>query len=141
LKGVESEEGVTYTDLDGNPVSLVAYKGKPLIINSWASWIPFSKDELKLLSLLQESDDAVTVIAINRMENVATIKAYLDFIGKPEGIVFLSDATDTFYKAIQGYAMPETVFYDRDGLIVRHVRGVLTESELNTVVESMRGRE
>ncbi len=142
LKGIEAEEGFTYTDLDGNPIQLAEYKGKPLIINAWATWTPFSKDELILFSKYKaEYGDAVTVLAINRMENVATIKAYLDFIGKPGGIVFLGDPTDNFYKSIQGYAMPETVFYDSEGIIVNHARGVLTEEDIKAGFEALIVRE
>ena len=139
LEKIEQEGEFMYTDLDGNQVSLVDYKGKPLIINSWATWIPFSQAELKLLaSISAVSGNEITVLAINRMENNATIKAYLDFIGQPQGIVFLSDTTDNFYKAIGGYATPETVFYDRDGVIIARKHGVLTEDELKTYIEVLR---
>lgn len=138
LKAIEQPEGSTYFDLDGNPVSLVDFKGESLIINAWASWIPFSQSELKLLALVKaDKGDAVTVLAINRMENAETVKAYLEYIGKPEGIIFLVDPSDTFYKAVSGYAMPETVFYDRDGVIAVHKRGVLTPDELNSFTEQI----
>lgn len=139
LKKIEQEGEFKYSDLEGNEVSLVDYKGKPLIINSWATWIPFSQAELKLLDSTKVSNDSeITIIAINRMEDKATIKAYLDFIGKPQGIIFLSDATDNFYKAIEGYATPETIFYDRDGVIVGRKHGVLTEEELKNYIERLR---
>ena len=131
LEKIEPESEFMYTDLEGNQVSLIDYKGKPLIINSWATWIPFSQAEFKLLESVSASlGNEVTILAINRREDKATIKAYLDFIGNPQGIVFLSDATDNFYKVIGGYATPETVFYDRDGVIVGHMHGVLTADEL-----------
>lgn len=133
LKVIENKEGTTYTDLDGTPVSLLDYKGTPLIINAWASWIPFSQEELKLLAKIKNTyGDSIVVLAINRKEDIPTIKAYLDFIGKQEGIIFLNDPSDNFYKAVQGYAMPETVFYNADGVIVSHKRGVLTEAELDS---------
>ncbi len=136
LKVIEREDGTTYTDLDGNPVSLVSYKGKPLVINAWASWIPFSESELKMLSNVKmKLGDSVTIIAINRMEDVGTVKAYLEYIGNPEGIIFLADYTDTFYKEIEGYAMPETVFYNEDGVILTRKRGVLTEAELESSIQ------
>jgi len=132
LRVIEKDSGVIYTDLEGNPVSLIDFKGEPLIINAWASWIPFSQNELKLLEKVKQTQgDRITVLAINRMEDVHTVKAYLEYIGKPEGIVFLTDATDNFYKAILGYAMPETVFYSRDGVLMNHKRGVLCETGLN----------
>lgn len=38
---------VSYTDLDGNPVDLAEFSGKIRVVNSWATWCPFCKDELK----------------------------------------------------------------------------------------------
>jgi|CXWL01.1.fsa_nt_gi thiol-disulfide isomerase/thioredoxin len=142
LEKIEQEGEFKYTDLQGNQVSLVDYKGKPLIINSWASWIPFSQAEFKLLeSVGTLSGNEISVLAINRMENTATINAYLDFIGHPQGIIFLSDTTDNFYKTIEGYATPETVFYDRDGILIARKHGVLTEDELKGYVEILRSRK
>ncbi len=138
LKNIEKEGAAAYTDLDGNPVSLSIFKGQSLIINAWASWIPFSQEELRLLAKVKkDKGDSITIIAINRMEDITTIKSYLEFIGKPEGIVFLSDPTDNFYKVVGGYAMPETMFYTRDGVVVTHKRGVLKEDELLDYVQGI----
>jgi len=128
----------SYTDLDGTVVDLSAFKGKPLIINSWATWIPFSQKELQLFNTVKEKyGDALTILAINRMENNAVIKSYLDTYTIARTILFLTDPSDHFYKAVGGYAMPETVFYDRDGIIRTHIRGVLTESELTALVNTL----
>lgn len=138
LKALQSESSAPYTDLDGNAVDLSVYKGKPLIINSWASWIPFSQTELPLLAQLKGVyGDQITVIAINRMENLGIIKAFMSTFAIPNSIVFLADPTDNFYKVIQGYAMPETMFYDVEGNSIAHVRGVLSETEAKMYIEAM----
>lgn len=139
LKEIEGKSEFVYTDLDGNPVSLVDYKGKPLIINSWATWMPFSAQELQLLGSAQKKfGDAVVIIAINRMEDVATIRAYKEYINAPQNIIFLSDPTDNFYKAVGGYAMPETVIYNDEGVIITHARGVLDEESLSATISGLR---
>lgn len=131
LKAIEPSIEASYTDLDGNPVLLSTFKGKSLIINSWATWMPFSKDELLLLSeIKRRNGDEVQVLAINRMEDKEYIKSYLSAFSIETNIIFLVDPTDNFFKAIGGYAMPETVFYDRDGVMQAHKRGVLTKDEL-----------
>lgn len=131
LKSIVPPEALPYTDLEGNPVFLDAYKGKPLIINSWASWMPFSKDELVLLNELQtQKGDELTILAINRMENVERVKSYLSTFGIESHVLFLLDQSDNFYKASGGYAMPETIFYRKDGMILFHKRGTLTPEEL-----------
>ncbi len=136
LKAIEPDPMLAYTDLEGNTVTLEDFKGKPLLINSWATWMPFSKDELVFMNTLQrEYGEALTVLAINRMEDREVIKAYIATYGIGRDALFLVDPGDTFYKAVSGYAMPETILYDADGAIVLHVRGVLQENEIRTSLE------
>lgn len=131
-------EELAYTDLDGNRVLLSSVKGKPLIINSWATWMPFSKDELAMLNeLKKEYGDRVTILAINREEDKEFIKSYLAQFGISQDIMILVDPGDTFYKGIGGYAMPETVFYHDNGIIAVHKRGVLTMEELKSNIENI----
>ena len=139
LKTIEPPVELSYTDLDGNPVKFSDFRGEPLIINSWATWMPFSKEELQALMKLKESKgDQLTVLAINRMEDRAVIRGYLATYGIDTAkILFLVDPGDTFYKGVGGYAMPETVFYARDGAIMTHTRGVLVEAELVRSAEAL----
>lgn len=131
LKNIEPPIEAAYTDLDGNAVLLSSMKGKPLIVNSWATWMPFSKDELALLNdVKKQYGDSIEILAINRMEDKEFIKSFLSTYAIERTITLLTDPTDNFYKAIQGYAMPETVFYRDDGTLMMHKRGVLTRDEL-----------
>ncbi len=138
LKTIQATEDVRYTDMDGNRVDIATFTGKPLIINSWATWIPFSKDELKLLeSAKQKYGDAITILAINRKEDIPRIKSYISLFNISGDVVLLADETDNFYTVIQGYATPETIFYNPDGTIHMHKRGVLTEIELHGGIETL----
>jgi thiol-disulfide isomerase/thioredoxin len=137
LENITSGEAV-YTDVNGIPVDLSQYEGKTLIINSWASWSPFSATELPTLSKIgqQYSNNNVVVLAINRMESPATARAFIKHIGSPEGVVFLLDDEDTFYNSIEGFSMPETVFYDTDGTIIFHKRGSISSEDLSNQIET-----
>lgn len=138
LKAIEPSQEASYLDLDGNPVLLSSMKGKSLIVNSWASWMPFSKDELSLLNEIKKKNgDSVHILAINRMEDRVRVRSYLDMYGIERNITFLVDPTDNFYRAIGGYAMPETVFYRKDGTLSAHKRGVLTAEELEAYTKSI----
>lgn len=138
LKEIEPSIEFSYTDLNGNKINLSEFKGKPLIINSWATWMPFSQTELPLLVKIHEQyQNEVTILAINRKEQVGTVRAFLSTFSIPESIVFLLDPSDNFYKTVDGYAMPESLFYNADGVLVGHTRGVLTEEELQGYIATM----
>jgi thiol-disulfide isomerase/thioredoxin len=142
LKSIDPGESAQYTDLDGNPLDLKDFKGKPLVINAWATWSPFSQNELALFGRLKEEyGDQINILAVNRMEQIPVIRAYIGEFGVSDGIVLIADPSDNFFKAIGGYAMPETVFYDKDGTIVFHKRGSLSEDEIVQYTEAIAGTE
>lgn len=126
---------ITLADYDGNSVSLERFKGKPLVVNSWAVWCPFCRQELPDFAALQkEFGDAITVIAIDRGESLEKAKGYTDELGITRMMLFLLDPSDMFYKAIGGFSMPETIFVDTAGTIVFHKRGPMTLEEMREAV-------
>lgn len=135
-QGVVKPEGVdvpalTLERMDGEKVELISYVGTPLVINSWAVWCPFCKDELSDFARLQEEfDGEIIVIAIDRAEDIGKVKEFTDSVGVSGGMELLLDPEDTFYKAIGGFAMPETIFVDGEGAIVTHKRGPMEYAEM-----------
>ncbi|PIT93259.1 MAG: hypothetical protein COU06_00995 [Candidatus Harrisonbacteria bacterium CG10_big_fil_rev_8_21_14_0_10_38_8] len=126
----------TLTNYQGNTVSLEEFRGKPLVINSWAVWCPFCKAELPDFAKLQsEFSDQIVVIAIDRQEPIEVVKNYTNELGISEMMLFLIDSSDSFYKSIGGFSMPETIFINSIGEIVVHKRGPM---ELNEMQEHVR---
>lgn len=132
-----------YTDFAGNPANLDQYLGQVLVVTSWASWSPFSSAELTLLAEVAETytEDGVIVIAINRAEAKSVAESYLRTIGVSDQVKLIVDSDDRYYRSIDGYTMPETVFYDRKGNVVVHQRGRLTNGEAVAYIEQVLSRE
>jgi thiol-disulfide isomerase/thioredoxin len=125
-------------DYEGRKVSLADFKGKPLIINMWASWCPFCRRELPdLAAVSRESNGALSVIAINRGEPLETARRYSDSLGTGKEVLFLLDPNDSFYQSIGGFSMPETIFVDRKGNIRSHRRGFMEEEEIRRRIEEL----
>ncbi|MBI4119372.1 MAG: TlpA family protein disulfide reductase [Parcubacteria group bacterium] len=120
-------------DYSGKTVSRADFSGKPLVINSWAGWCPFCREELVAFAVAQEElGDQVVIIAINRAESLDTAKGYTDEQGTSDKLVFLLDPTDSFYQSIDGFSMPETIFVDKNGNIVDHKRGPMDIDEIRS---------
>jgi len=123
--------GASLTDYNGNSVSLEDFRGKPLVINSWAVWCPFCREELPAFAALQkEFDGEIVVIAIDRQEPLEKAKGYTDGLGITGDMLFLLDSSDSFYKSIGGFSMPETIFVNSSGEIVIHKRGPMELDEM-----------
>jgi thiol-disulfide isomerase/thioredoxin len=130
---LQTKEGQSpYTDIDGNPVALEDYLGQTLVVYSWASWCPFCAQELPDLAQLGKefAEKNVQVLAINRAEPSATAEAFLQSIDAVDGLMLVLDPDDRFYESIEGFTMPETIFYDTEGNIVLHKRGTMTYQEM-----------
>ena len=127
-----------FTDLSGTPISLTEHVGKVLIVNVWASWSPDSASELPLLAAhaAMYADHGVTVIGINRAESQTTAERFLNSVGAAQSVQLVLDPADRYYYSIEGFAMPETVFYDAQGNIVHHHRGPLTQQQLVEYTEA-----
>ena len=137
-----ASEDASFISLTGSEIKLEEYVGKPLIINIWASWSPFSKSDFLILAKLKEQyGDSIQVVAINRMETKETARAYIDFIDAPKNIEYIIDNNDHYFKSIHGYAMPETIVYDTVGDEHFHKRGSLLETETVEAVASLISKE
>ena len=128
-----NKEGQTpYTDLQGNAVTLDTYVGDVIVANSWASWSPKSATELpRLVSIADEfREEGIVIIAVNRAEPGSTAERFLRSIGVSGDVKLVLDPDDRYYESIEGYAMPETLIYDRQGQVVFHQHGSISTEVL-----------
>lgn len=115
------------------PVRLAQFRGKKaVVLNFWASWSPFSKDELRDWAYMQkEFSTSVAILAINRAEQKPIAERHAKTIDGAYGnYPLLLDSTDDIWKLYKGFAMPTSIFIDKKG-IIRDVKfGPLTLDEM-----------
>ena len=129
---------LSFTDYQGKTVKLSDLENKPLVINSWAAWCPFCRKELQdFVTIQQELKDQVVFIAIDRGEPLTTAKKYTDELGVTNNLVLFLDPTDSFYQAIGGFSMPETIFIDKEGVIRDHKRGPMEIPEIRERIQKI----
>lgn len=121
---------IALQDYAGNTIRLGDFDG-PLVINAWAVWCPFCVKELADFATVQkEFGDQVVIIAVDRAETRDATKDFTDGLGITQDMVFLLDPSDSFYRAIGGFSMPETLFVKADGTIHFHKRGPMPVEEI-----------
>ncbi|MBI2033868.1 MAG: TlpA family protein disulfide reductase [Candidatus Liptonbacteria bacterium] len=119
------------SDYGGKKVSLSDFVGKPLVINSWAAWCPFCREELPdFVTVQKEFEGKVVFIAIDRGESLSVAKKYTDELGVTASLILLLDPDDSFYGSVGGFSMPETIFVDKEGVIRDHKRGPMAVPEI-----------
>lgn len=128
----------TLESFDGQVITAQQLAGQPLVINSWAAWCPFCVRELRDFAIVQqEFSGRLTIVAIDRAETLSVAKKFTDQLGVTEDLLFLLDPTDSFYQAMGGFSMPETLFVDSEGTIRFHKRGPMEADEIRQRVREL----
>ncbi len=131
----------TLTSLNGTSktIHLAAFKGKPVILNFWASWCDPCNQEAPFMqkSWSQLQAQGVTLIGIDGQEGANNA---LQFIQK-YGITYLNvqdslTGTTAINYGVTGF--PETVFINRNGIIVAKWAGALDSTGLQTEMAKMK---
>ena len=112
----------TTNDLNGNPVKLSErIKGKPAVLNLWASWCgPCRKKGKDLIPIYEElRDKGFVVIGVARERNVSTAETAVKTDKYPwENLVELNDAEKIWEKYGIGNSGGSVFLIDENGIIV-----------------------
>lgn len=113
---------LSFTGLDGAPVRLAAFRGKPLVLNFWATWCPPCVAELPELDQLA-AGGAVGVLAVStdRM-GAARVAPFLAAHKLPHLTVALDSALDAAH-ALHVAGFPTTLIIDAAGQLRGRLEG------------------
>lgn len=133
------EKDKSFTDLEGNPVVTNNDFGTIIVVMSWASWCPqCGNDLIELGKITQEyKDKKVSIMAVNRGEDRYSAQRFLDTVHPPSELRIVLDASDYYFSHSDGYAMPETIIFNKDGSIALHQRGDINVAEIKQVLDDL----
>ncbi len=106
------------TALDGSAVDLASLRGKPVIVNFWASWCVPCREEFPLfeekLAALGPTD-GLQVIGVLYKDEPELAQRFLTEFGAAWPTI--DDPGDAFAKAYRVAAPPQTYFIDKNGIL------------------------
>lgn len=122
----------TVLDMNGNKVKLSDYKGKPVVLNFWATWCYYCKEEMPDFNEAYKNHPEVQFLMVNATDGVQETpkkaKSYITEQGYEFDVFF-----DTNQEAVNNYQVsgfPSTYFIDKDGAIVAHRTGMIDKNAL-----------
>lgn len=131
--------GLNLTQLDGAPVALSAFQGKPTVINLWASWCPPCRREMPAFAAAQTAHPDVNFVFLNQGETPQDVERFLRQHA-PDLLNTLQDAASTASQTFSNRGLPATLFLDADGQL-RDVRvGELSSASLAQRVQGIRAQ-
>jgi cytochrome c biogenesis protein CcmG/thiol:disulfide interchange protein DsbE len=108
---------IVATTLDGASFDLADYRGRPVIVNFWASWCGPCRDEFPVLQagLDEHADDGLVIVGVVYKDMPDAAAGFTDEFGATWDSV--TDPDGTAASAYRVVAPPQTYFVDGDGIL------------------------
>lgn len=128
----------TVLDAQGNKVNLSDMKGKPVVLNFWASWCPPCKSEMPHFNeVYKKSKENVVFMMVDlvdgQRETVAKGQSYVTEQGYSFPVYF--DTTQEAANVYQISSIPTTLLIDKDGYVVTGYQGAIDIEKLEKGIE------
>ena len=144
LSGSSADEGsrrpapaLPPTPLTGKPVNLAELRGKPALINFWASWCgPCRKEAPELRRFSRTLDGKARLVGVDYTDDAATARAFARQAGWAYPL--LRDPNGTYGDRYGLNGLPATAVLDPKGRIVALLKGPQSVETLQAALADAR---
>jgi cytochrome c biogenesis protein CcmG/thiol:disulfide interchange protein DsbE len=129
LFGQQAPE-IDLRSIEGERVTLSALRGRPVLINFWATWCPPCREEFPLMvqAYADHAEDGLEILGILHDDAAEGAGAFAADQGANWPV--LLDPDDAAWDAYRGVAMPTSFFVDGEGVVRAFSLGAFTETGL-----------
>jgi cytochrome c biogenesis protein CcmG/thiol:disulfide interchange protein DsbE len=133
-----SAVGFDLKTLDGRPVRLETFRGKPLMMNFFASWCDPCREEMPLLNALtsKASSEGYSVLGVAIQDSRAALLQFVEEAGVAFPIAL--DLNSKVQRAYYVFGPPATFFIDAKGVVRDIVVGPITPERAREALEKAR---
>jgi len=125
-------------DLEGHTVRLQDLKGKPVVLDFWATWCAPCRVSMPELDQLQGryAEQGLVVIGLSLDEDGPDkVKHFVDKLGIHFRVALANERMLSQYGPIR--SAPTTVFINRKGLVVRRVVGYVDRETMDSFIKEL----
>jgi peroxiredoxin len=118
--------------LRGGCVDLARYRGRPTVVNFWASYCNPCRKEFPLFrrALREHRDDGLQIVGVSHYDIDADARAFADDFGATWPLARDPDDAIADAYVLRPPGLPHSYFVRRDGTISAHVFGETSTKEL-----------
>lgn len=117
----------------GPPVELAQFRGKPLVVNFWATWCaPCVKEMPAFQEVAADLRDDVTFLGVDVEDSPPNAEPFVDRLGIDYPLAI--DPRREFARSVNIFGMPTTLFVDAEGIVQYRYTGPLEEAQLRELL-------
>lgn len=126
-------------DVNGNELSLEAYKGKVVLLNFWATWCPPCRDEIpEMIELQKRFKDKLQIVGVSMDDSPPDeVRQFAEEMKIDYPIVMGSRTLSGEYGGVP--ALPTTFVVNTDGRIVQKHEGIYPIDVYDSEIRSLLG--
>ena len=127
------------TDVNGQPITLAGFRGRPVWLLFWATWCPPCQTETPDIQRTWEGFQAagLAVVAVDVQEPAEIVADYVRTYGSTYGVAL--DPTASTLKSYAIFGLPTHYFIDRDGIIRDRWFGPLNGLQMRQKIAPLMG--
>lgn len=129
--------GFVLTTLDGKKVSLSDYKGRPVLVNFWATWCAPCKLEMPWFEEFRKQYSAQGFEILGLTDDVDAGKDVISKAVQKTGvsypILLVDDKVEKAYGGLD--YLPMSFYVDRNGVVVEQTAGLGTKDEIEANIK------
>jgi cytochrome c biogenesis protein CcmG, thiol:disulfide interchange protein DsbE len=126
----------TLTGTNGKPVTLSDYRGRPVVLNFWATWCPPCRAEMPFFQNASvKYNGRAVILGVDQAESATTVTAFAAQVGV--SYLLLLDPDSAVNRGYNIRALPTTVFIDASGVIREIHTGIISQAVLEERIERL----
>lgn len=116
---------IAFMNVDGNDLTLSAFKGKVILLNFWATWCPPCLEEMPALNDLnkkyKDQDFKVVTLSFDRVTPDRIVRFFQK--NNLDSLEIYIDKQEQLAQALNTFALPSSFIIDKDGYILGKMEG------------------
>ena len=127
----ETAPDFTVEVIGGGEFILSEQRGRPVVVNFWASWCEPCRVEIPDISEFADDNPDVIVVGVAVQDAEQTAR---DFAGEVEATYPLALGTEDIEDAYPTFGLPATYVLNEEGVVIEIFNGIVDESTLTEAI-------